>query len=266
MKYLVLALLFIAPDPREISRVNNLKEEAGEAFNAGDFEAAISKYSTLYDTLGVDEPEIGLNLAHSYYALGDSSNAKAYYQKVTTGNDTGLNSIAYQQLGVMAKAPSTLQQSLAYFKSALKADPTNEEARYNYEVVKKLLEEQQKQNQDQQKDDQNKEQENKDQQKEDQKNQEGEKSKEEQESEKQEGEKSEEEQKEQKEQDGEESEQEQQDQQNQEMNTRKKLEEMNISEEKAQMILEAMKNNEIQYIQQQKRKATKRPDSGKPDW
>jgi hypothetical protein len=45
-----------------------------------------------------------------------------------------------------------------------------------------------------------------------------------------------------------------------------KLEELNLTEEKARMILEAMKNNEIQYIQQNKRKATKRPDSDKPDW
>ena len=45
-----------------------------------------------------------------------------------------------------------------------------------------------------------------------------------------------------------------------------KLKDMNISEEKAQMILEAMKNNEIQYIQQNKRKATKKKESGKPDW
>jgi hypothetical protein len=48
--------------------------------------------------------------------------------------------------------------------------------------------------------------------------------------------------------------------------TKEKLKEMNISEEKAQMILEAMKNNEIQYLQQQKRKATERPPSDKPDW
>ena len=45
-----------------------------------------------------------------------------------------------------------------------------------------------------------------------------------------------------------------------------KLEELNLTEEKAKMILEAMKNNEIQYIQQNKRKATKKPDSSKPDW
>jgi len=45
-----------------------------------------------------------------------------------------------------------------------------------------------------------------------------------------------------------------------------KLQEMNISEEKAKMILEAMRNNEIQYFQQMRRKATKKPDAGKPDW
>lgn len=45
-----------------------------------------------------------------------------------------------------------------------------------------------------------------------------------------------------------------------------KLEELNLTEEKARMILEAMKNNEIQYIQQNRRKATKKPDSNKPDW
>ncbi len=45
-----------------------------------------------------------------------------------------------------------------------------------------------------------------------------------------------------------------------------KLKEMKISPEKAQMILEAMRNNEIQYVQQNKRKATKRKDRSKPDW
>lgn len=47
---------------------------------------------------------------------------------------------------------------------------------------------------------------------------------------------------------------------------KKKLEEMKISEEKARMILEAMKNQEKQYLQQNKRKATKSKDRTKPDW
>jgi len=45
-----------------------------------------------------------------------------------------------------------------------------------------------------------------------------------------------------------------------------KLQQMKISEDKAKMILEAMKNQEIQYLQQNKRKATKPRDSSKPDW
>jgi hypothetical protein len=41
---------------------------------------------------------------------------------------------------------------------------------------------------------------------------------------------------------------------------------MEISEEMARMILEALRNNEIQYIQQNKKKAKKPKDNSKPDW
>lgn len=41
---------------------------------------------------------------------------------------------------------------------------------------------------------------------------------------------------------------------------------MKISPEKARMILEALRNNEIQYYQQRRRKPTQRPDRTKPDW
>jgi len=43
-------------------------------------------------------------------------------------------------------------------------------------------------------------------------------------------------------------------------------EDMKISPEKARMILEALRNNEIQYYQQRRRKPTQRPDRSKPDW
>ena len=46
----------------------------------------------------------------------------------------------------------------------------------------------------------------------------------------------------------------------------KKLKEINISKEKAEMILEALKNNEVQYLQQLKRKTSKKVDKSKPDW
>ena len=47
--------------------------------------------------------------------------------------------------------------------------------------------------------------------------------------------------------------------------TEQRLKEMNISPEKAKMILEAMRSNEIQYLQQQRRRSRGR-NSDKPDW
>jgi Ca-activated chloride channel family protein len=41
---------------------------------------------------------------------------------------------------------------------------------------------------------------------------------------------------------------------------------MNMSEDKARMILDAMKNSEIQYLQQIKKKGKPKYDKDKPDW
>lgn len=269
MMILVTFLALLVTDPSQIARVNKLKSEAEKAFLAKDFKTASQKYGYLADTLGAEEAEIRLNLAHSQFHLGDTANAKINYQSAGNSETVSVKSAAYQQLGVLAKNGGNLDESLQYLKSAIKTDPTNDGARYDYEVVKKLLnqqkenqqkQDQNKENQDQEKQDQQK-QDQQDQQKQDQENKEkSEQQKEEQkEGEKKEGEeeKSEEEKKQEEAQKSEEQKQE---------NVRQKLEEMNISEEKAKMILEALKNNEIQYIQQRKRKATEQPDSGKPDW
>lgn len=274
-KFLILLVLLGGNDPAEIIKINKLKAAAEKAFAAGEYDLAAKKYSTLYDSMNIVEPEIALNLAHSYYRMGDSTNARTKYQEVTQSANNKLKSIAHQQLGVMSKNPQTLQQSLAHLKSAIKANPTNEDARYDYELVKKLLDEQQKQNQDQKNKDNKENQDQEDQENKDNKEKQDQENKDKQEqnqdqqdkeSEKQEGEKGEQKKKDQQEQQDSEQKEDEKQKDDMDMNTKKKLEEMNISEEKARMILEAMKNKEVQYIQQQKRKATKRPESRKPDW
>ncbi len=49
-------------------------------------------------------------------------------------------------------------------------------------------------------------------------------------------------------------------------NLREKLEEMNLTPEQAAQILEAMNSAELRYIQQNRKKPTKRPDRGLPEW
>ncbi|MBC6409465.1 MAG: hypothetical protein GDA42_03255 [Ekhidna sp.] len=278
--FFITLLILFSNDPKKIAKINSIKKEAEKAYLSGDYKLAAAKYSLLSDSLNVDEDLIKLNLGHSYFNLGDTSGAKLNYGKLGMSSDKKLKSIAYQQLGVMSKDAGKLEQSLQQLKFAIKANPANEDAIYNYEVVKKLLEErkeQQQQNQNKENQDQNEnknEEQNKNQQNQDQqnKNKEQEKKDQQNKDEKQENKDQQsqnqdqsEEDKRQKQQQEQEKE-EQQQEKSQEQMTREKLKEMGISEEKALQLLEAMRQSEIKYLQNQKRKATKRPPSGKPDW
>ena len=278
----VVALFLVDLD--KIGKINSLKSEAKKAYLGGDYKTAIEKYKYLTDSLGVKEDEVLLNLANSYFQLQDTTNISTAYLPLTQSSNAKIKSVANQQLGVAANRQEKFEEALNYFKQALKADPTNEDARFNYEIVKKKLEEQKKQDQqkdkEQKKDDPNKEDEKKDEKKDQQdkkdekKDQKDKQNKDQQEKDKKEQEQKEKQSKEQQEKEKKEKEQKEQEQKDEQNKDKKdippsvseKLKEMQMSEEKAKMILEAMKNQEVQYLQQNKRKATKPKDKGKPDW
>jgi Ca-activated chloride channel family protein len=276
----VLVLMLLLVDPGDIGKINSAKSEAKKAYLAGDYKTAVEKYTYLVDSLGVKEDQVMMNLANSYFQLNDTTKAVSSFQPLTMSGDPKLKSVANQQLGVISNREGKFEEALNYFKQALKANPTNDDARFNYEMVKKKLEEQKKQEQKQQ----NKDQQNKDQEQKDQEN------KEQQDKQKQEQEKKDQEKKDQQSKEQEQKEQEEKekkDQQEKEKQSKdkeqqekdakekkenippsvkEKLKDMDMSEDKAKMILEAMKNQEIQYLQQNKRKATKQKDKSKPDW
>lgn len=300
MKYILVSLFVVAfvTDPFRIGKINRAKSEAREAYTSGDYKTAVQKYHYLIDSMKVMEDELKLNLANAYFLLNDTANALTNYESLAGSKVNAVRSKAQQQLGIMNYRKQKLEEALNNFKQAIKADPDNMDARYNYELLKKKMDEKKKkeeeqQNKDQQKKDQkdqqqNKDQQNKDQQQKDQQQKEQEKkeqekkdqqnkdqkSKEEQQKEQQQ---KEQQQKEQQQKEQEKKDQQQKEQQNPEQKENQdkkkpnpelseKLEQMKISEQKARMILEAMKNQEIQYLQQNKRKASKPKDKGKPDW
>ncbi|WPP49921.1 tetratricopeptide repeat protein [Catalinimonas niigatensis] len=271
-----------------IATVNRLKKEAAQAYQNGDYATAIAHYQTLLDSLQVEDPNVRLNLAHSLIQAGDTISAQRNYSRLIKVEDRNVKSVAYQQMGVIASGQKQYEEALNIFKESLKANPANEEARYNYELVKELLkkqEEEQQQNQDQQQDqkeqqDQEKQdqQQQKDQQQQDQQQQQqGEKG--EQTDENEEGQKQDQQNQEGEsegkpqdpnEQNAQEGEQQQEGEKSEDEQSvspmSDRLKEMNISEEKARMILEAMRNNEMQYIQQNRRRPEKPRDRTKPDW
>jgi hypothetical protein len=219
-------------------------------------------------------------------SLKYASIAENNYDAIALGSaDKILSSSAFNQKGVMNYKQSEIAeaqekkafttQALNNFKSALKKNPTNESARYNYELLKKLIkkqeEQEQKQDENQDQNEDKKDQENKDKKDQEKKDQEK-KDQEKKDQEKQDQEKQEKKDEQNKDQEKENPDEQDPNQENKPEEQdpleklKEKLKEMNISPEKAQMILEALKNNEIQYVQQNKRKATKKKDTSKPDW
>ena len=280
MKFVLALFLVINPftDLDKIAKVNKAKKEAEQAYLAEDYTLANAKYLYLRDSLNVTDENLLLNLANTQYILADSASALKSYSDLKDSPNKEVSSIAYQQLGAMQFNDKKYKEALEQYKSALKENPDNADARYNYELLKKIIKEEEQQEQD--KGDKNKDEENKDQKDQEKKDQENkdQQNKDDQEKQDQEEEQQDQEKQDQQEQD-EEQEKKEQEQQNpdeqkeeEEQESKpnpideEKLKEMKISEEKAKLILEAMKNNEIQYIQQNKRKAKKKKDPSKPDW
>ncbi|MEQ8519152.1 MAG: hypothetical protein RLN79_05885 [Cytophagales bacterium] len=271
-----------------ISEFNKIKREAEFAYNDENYHLAAEKYSYLIDSLNYQNDAAKLNLAHSLYQMDEIDKAKTIYSDISNSKDKEIRSIANQQLGVFESRGKNLQKSLDYFKKALMANPSNEDARYNYELVKKKLEEEQnqenqdqdkKQDQDQnqkdqkdqknqdQKDQKNQNQNKEQEQKEQEQKSEEEKKKEEQqnkEEQKEHGQKDKEEEQKPEPKEGEE--QNPEEMKNQAQPGEPNFEEKEISKEMAEMILQAMRNKELQYLQQLKRKPQKPVDKDKPDW
>lgn len=287
MKILVLLSLLILPnnDLTKIARANKEKANAQSAYEKGDYEKAIKSYHILLDSMGINEAGIVLNLAHCYFRTGNMEKAAQYYQMASTSEQTNIKTTAHHQLGVIQANKQQYESALAHFKQVLKENPKNEDARKNYEIVKRLLEEQKKkeenkkedknedkqqqnQQQQQQEKNQQQQQQNQQQQKENKNQENNEKGKKDQNN-NQESQKSDKQQNEANPQQNDEqqnaAQKKEEQRRQQEQLKQQRLQEMNMTKEQAQMLLEALKAQELQYYQQLQRKSNK-PDNGKPDW
>jgi len=147
MKVLLIVILLSISgnDINKIARINSVKRVAENAYKNGEYEIAISSFRLLTDSLGVNEDPIFLNMANAYFKQNDTTNAVQFYSKVLISEDDNLRSLAYQQMGVINKQKNKMNEAMSDFKAALKSNPSNEDARYNYELLKKILDDQEQQ-------------------------------------------------------------------------------------------------------------------------
>lgn len=112
-----------------------LLEHGRQAMAAGDYMEAINLYQQAVSHYGSMRGELYFNIAQAYLFLDQQDSAMVYYQKslrrlpaVTTA-DVHNNTGCY--LTVQGKYP----EALAAFKKALTLDPEHFSARYNYELL-----------------------------------------------------------------------------------------------------------------------------------
>ena len=235
-----------------IDEINRLTKEAELFFKNKEYEKSIINYDILIDSFEVSDEKVFLNLAHSHFLNGDTTAALENYNYTTITDNNKIKSIALQQIGNINNSKNKLEEALEFYKESIISDNNNLDSKFNYELVKRKIEEQNKNQEKDQNKDQNKEQE-KEQEKSDNKKKDD---------------------KGQKDKDKDDKENDSKENKNNEQNSKKsdaesleeKLKKINMSKKKAEMILDALNNNEFQYIQQLKRNPKKKKDNNKPDW
>ena len=147
-------LVFILND--KIDEINRLTNSAEKSFFSKNYDESIRNYKTLIDSLDYSNEKIYLNLAHSYLLSNDTLNAIENYNFASLTENNKIKSIALQQLGNINEKNKKLDEALSFYKESIIADNNNEDSKYNYELVKRRIEEEKKKNQQNNKKDQNK--------------------------------------------------------------------------------------------------------------
>ena len=249
IKFIIIILLNI----NNIDEINRLTKEAEIYFKNEEYDKSIANYKILIDSFDVTNEKIYLNLAHSHFLSNDTAKALENYTYATITDNNKIKSIALQQIGNINESRNKLEEALDFYKESIISDNNNIDSKFNYELVKKKIQKQ-KENKQENPNEKNNKEDKKEDKKENSENKKNDEkgNKDEQEKEKNEPQEDKNEQKNSENSDNE--------------SLEEKLKKINMSKKKAEMILNALNNNEFQYIQQLKRKPNKKKDSTKPDW
>ena len=211
-----------------------------------EFEAAQQYYESVLMERG-NNAEAHFGRGASSFQRGDLETAKQSFEQSLKSEHASLQAKAMYNLGNTFYQNQKTEEALAFYRKALELDPTDKEAKYNYEYLKYQQEPPKDENQEQ---DQNQDQENKDQEEQDQDKQDQEK----QDQEEEEQENQEEEDEKQEEQNQDQQQQQEQQQQQQEASEEEKAQDL----KQAESILDALKQNEKIMQKQQIARAKSR--------
>ena len=141
----------IAQSERKMTRNGNTNYETGNFIDAEiNYKKALEKNSDLL--------EAQFNLGDALVKQERFDEALESFEKVCASTeDLNLKANALHNKGNVLLSQQDLEGAIESYKDALRINPKDNETRYNYTYVKKLLDEQQQQNQDQEQNEDNQE-------------------------------------------------------------------------------------------------------------
>jgi hypothetical protein len=117
MQTLIFHLIFwfINQGPLDRSkRVNASIALVEDAMNQKDHASAARQLRYMMDSLRVFDPDVRLNLAHSYFNSPDTLKARQQYARLDSVADIAVRSVALQQLGVLAGKRNETEKAGAF--------------------------------------------------------------------------------------------------------------------------------------------------------
>ena len=141
----------IAQSERKMTRNGNTNYETGNFIDAEiNYKKALEKNSDLL--------EAQFNLGDALVKQERFDEALEAFDKVSTSTeDQNLKANALHNKGNVLLSQQDLEGAIESYKDALRVNPKDQETRYNYAYVKKLIDDQQQQNQDQDQNEDNQE-------------------------------------------------------------------------------------------------------------
>ena len=95
-----------------------------------------------YESLGSDKKhdnKINFNIGNIHYKKGEFEDAVKFYEKALDTPDIKIQAKAYFNIGNAEAKQQKFQEALDFYKKSLALNPTDRDAKFNYEFVQKLL-------------------------------------------------------------------------------------------------------------------------------
>lgn len=241
---LLLLFLFLS------SSVNDARK-ANEAYRNGDYEQAVELFNSAIEQ-NPDDARLHFNLGNSLAELGRVEEAmEAFNRYKSLSDQPRYEALGDYNQGKLLTDQEQYEEALTHFREALKKNPDDPDAKYNYELAMKKQQEQE-QNQEQQSDSEDNQDQNQNQDQDQQQDQ---------------GQDQQENNDQNQDQDQQSGEQPQSPENSEEQeNEEEQPQPAGLSPEEAENILEALEQLERDLLEGQKKEATESPSQNEQDW